>query len=160
MNRLFKFCLTVAIAVGFTLISGTSFAGEIDILVQKLVEKGILTSGEAQQVLTETREEVRKEIVKGTYSSLPSWIQNMKLKGDLRLRYQWEDKTDSEDRHRGRYRFRLGLHTKVNDKLSVAAGLATGGSDARSTNQTMDTSFSTPDIRLDYAFAEWQATPW
>jgi len=76
------------------------------------------------------------------------------------LRYQWEDKHDAPDRHRGRYRFRLGLETKVNEAVKVAAGLATGGDDARSTNQTMCDGFSTPDIRLDYAYAEWMATSW
>jgi hypothetical protein len=128
--------------------------------VQKLVKKGVLTPGEGQQILTETKEEMRKSIAQGKSDILPSWLQKMNIKGDLRIRYQYEDKTGSEDRHRGRYRFRLGIETKVNDKLKVAAGLATGGSDARSTNQTMDTGFATPDIRLDYAYAEYAAAPW
>ncbi len=168
MKRIIRCFLAVAFLAGLLFISHDARAGEIDILVDKLVDKGVLSPGEAQQILTETKEEVRKEVVKGTYSSLPEWIQNMKLKGDLRIRYQWEDKHNAEDRHRGRYRFRLGLHSKVNDKLNVAAGLATGGADGRSTNQTMGgkdsngnpISFQTPDIRLDYAYAEWLATDW
>ncbi len=160
MKKTIKILASITLASVFLFSASSSFAGEIDILVEKLVDKGILSHGEAQQILTETKEEVRKEIAKGTYSSLPSWIQKMKLKGDLRLRYQWEDKTGSEDRHRARYRFRLGLETKANDKLNVAAGLATGGDDPRSTNQTMADTFSTPDIRLDYAYAAWQAAPW
>ncbi|MCF7874178.1 MAG: putative porin [Candidatus Omnitrophica bacterium] len=160
MKKFPKFMLALAFALSFFFATNLVFAGEIDVLVEKLVEKGILTKAEATQVVTEAKDEARKEAMKGTYAALPSWIQNLKLKGDLRLRYQWEDKTGADDRHRGRYRFRLGLESKVNDKLTVAAGLATGGSDGRSTNQTMDDSFSTPDIRLDYAYAQWQATPW
>jgi len=146
--------------VWLLLIPGLSYSGEIDILVEKLVEKGILSPGEARAILIETKEEVRKDLAKGELETLPKWIQNTKIKGDLRLRYQWEDKHDTPDRHRGRYRFRLGLETKVNETVKVAAGLATGGDDARSTNQTMCDGFSTPDIRLDYAYAEWMATSW
>jgi len=35
----------------------------------------------------------------------------------------------------------------------VGFGLATGGDDPRSTNQTLEAAFSTPDLRLDYAYA-------
>ncbi|HOU36942.1 MAG TPA: hypothetical protein PK562_06700, partial [Candidatus Omnitrophota bacterium] len=38
-----------------------AFGGEIDLLVDKLVEKGVLTQGEAQQLITETKEEVRQQ---------------------------------------------------------------------------------------------------
>ncbi|MCF7916883.1 MAG: putative porin, partial [Candidatus Omnitrophica bacterium] len=164
MKKFPKFMLALAFALSFFFFANLVFAGEVDVLVEKLVEKGILTKAEAQQVVTEAKEEARKEAIKGTYAALPPWVQSLKIKGDLRLRYQWEDKSSatssSSDRHRGRYRFRLGLQSDINDKLIVAAGLATGGSDARSTNQTMTGSFSTPDIRLDYAYAEWSATPW
>ena len=136
------------------------FAGEIDILVDKLVEKEILTPVEAQIILDETKQEVAKEVARGKSYALPKWIQTMKLKGDLRLRYQWNKKKSSEERHRGRYRFRLGAEAKVVDNVKVGFGLATGGTDPRSTNQTMGNTFETPDIRLDYAFAEYSATPW
>ncbi len=164
MGKISKFLFALAFVFSFSFFANLVFAGEIDVLVDKLVEKGILTKAEATQVATEAKEEARKEAIKGTYAALPAWVQNLKLKGDLRLRYQWEDKSKASgsapDRHRGRYRFRLGLQSEVNDSLTVAAGLATGGSDSRSTNQTMTGSFSTPDIRLDYAYAEWAATPW
>ena len=146
--------------VWLLLISSLAYSGEIDILVDKLVEKGILSPGEAQAILIETKEEVRKDLAKGELEGLPKWVQNTKPKGDLRLRYQWEDKRDAPDRHRGRYRFRRGLETKVNEAMKVAAGLATGGGDARSTNQTISDGFSTPDIRLDYAYAQWALTSW
>ena len=136
------------------------FAGEIDILVDKLVEKGVLSPVEAQNILDETKQEVTKEIAQGKSYALPKWVQAMKLKGDLRLRYQWNKKKSSEERHRGRYRFRLGAETKIADNVKVGFGLATGGTDPRSTNQTMTNTFETPDIRLDYAFAEYSSSPW
>jgi polyhydroxyalkanoate synthesis regulator phasin len=160
MNHLKKFFLASGLVCWLCLLSFSAFSGEIEILVKKLVDKGILTHGEAQQVLTETKEEVRREIAEGSSASLPSWLQNIKLKGDLRVRYQWDGNSSAIDRHRGRVRYRLGLEAKVNPKLSVTAGLASGGSDPRSTNQTFSDSFDTGDIRLDYAMAQWHAAPW
>ncbi|MCM8789778.1 MAG: putative porin [Candidatus Omnitrophica bacterium] len=169
--------LAVLLVIGFFLIPvavASSYAGEIDILLQKLVDKGILTTGEAQEIKTETQEQVKKEIAEGKYSSLPQWLQNTKLKGDFRLRYQYNhSKTVAEqtnERHRGRIRLRLGLDSKVNEKLLVALGLATGLNDGsgstfkadtiRSTNQSFDNSFSKHPINLDYAYAKYCATPW
>ncbi|MBU2540898.1 MAG: putative porin [Candidatus Omnitrophica bacterium] len=136
------------------------YAGEIDVLVDKLVEKGFLTPVEAQIVLDETKHEVAKEVAKGESYALPKWVQNIKFKGDLRTRYQWEKQKGSEERHRGRIRFRLGSEMKVTEGLKVAAGLATGGTDPRSTNETLDNTFETPDIRLDYAYAQYVPVSW
>jgi len=132
-------------------------AGEIDLLVEKLVEKGILSPVEAQILIDETKKEVAKEISEGKSGSLPKWVQNMKVKQDLRIRHQYERRTnDTEGRNRGRVRYRLGVETKVTDDIKAAAGLATGGTDPRSTNQTFQNTFDTPDIRLDYAYAEYK----
>lgn len=141
-------------------IAKQSFAGEIDILVDKLVEKEILSQVEAQIILDETKQEVAKEIAQGDSYALPKWVQNIKFKGDLRTRYQYEKRKGSEERHRGRIRFRLGSEMKVTDSVKVAAGLATGGKDPRSTNETLDNTFETPDIRLDYAYAQYAPVSW
>ncbi len=174
MRRFLAAILISAFAV--TGISQRLCAGEVDMLLQKLVEKGILTAGEAQQIGTETREQVRKEIAEGKYSTLPSWVQTMKLKGDFRLRYQYDHAkrlagqgvgTNTET-NRARIRVRLGVEAKPNDKLLVGVGLATGKDDAttidkdtaRSTNQTLGNGFSKHPITLDYAYAQYSATPW
>jgi hypothetical protein len=143
---------------------GASFAGEVDILVQKLVEKGVLTPGDAQQIITETKEEVRLQVAKGDSPSLPKWVQSFKLKGDLRYRYEYREKKGSSSatdyRDRSRIRFRLGAEANVNQKVKVAAGLATGSADSKSTNYTFENGFQTPDIRLDYAYAEYMPFTW
>ena len=96
------------------------------------------------------------DVCKATTIELPEWIQNFKLKGDIRLRYQGQD-SDPGDNERQRYRirFRPGVSAEVTDKWSVDFGLATGGDDLRSTNQTYS-EFSTYDIRLDYAYATYK----
>jgi polyhydroxyalkanoate synthesis regulator phasin len=135
-------------------------ASEIDILVQKLVEKGILSPGEAQQVVTETKEEVRANVAAGKDERLPDWVQNMDFGGDLRLRYERASRKGASERHRFRTRLRAGVDTKVTDQVNVGFGLATGSSDPRSTNATWDSSFDTLDLMLDYAYAEYKPTTW
>lgn len=149
----------LTIAVLFFSVMNVS-AGELDILTEKLVEKNILSHIEAQIMLDETRQAVAGEITAGMSYAVPKWAQMMKFKGDLRLRYQYNNKNGSVNRQRGRYRLRFGAESRINNSLKVFFGLASGGNDPRSTNQTMDASFETPDIRLDYAFSQYAIKPW
>ena len=162
MKRLFSvMLLALFIAVYLPHNAG---AGEVDILLQKLVEKGVLTQGEAQQVGTETKEQVKKEISQGKSFSLPAWVQNVKLKGDLRLRYQYKhDKATGDyekDTNIGRVRARLGLEAKVNEKILAGIGVATGSGDPRSTNISFGDYNSKKTLVLDYAYAKYNALPW
>ncbi|MEW5895608.1 MAG: putative porin [Candidatus Omnitrophota bacterium] len=132
-------------------------ASEIDVLLNKLVEKGVLTPIEAQIVKDETQQDVARQMSKGTMDTLPDWIQTIKLKGDLRLRFQTERK-DSADhwKNRGRYRLRFGAEANPLSNLKVGFGLASGDSnDSRSTNETFDDNFSKDDVWIDYAYAEY-----
>ncbi|MFA5005076.1 MAG: putative porin [Candidatus Omnitrophota bacterium] len=162
MKRLF----TVMLLALFTAVylPHNASAGEVDILLQKLVEKGVLTPGEAQQVGTETKEQVKKEISQGKSFSLPAWVQNIKLKGDMRLRYQYKhDKASGDyekDTNIGRVRMRLGLEAKVNEKLKAGIGVATGSGDPRSTNISFGGYNSKKTLVLDYAYAKYSALPW
>lgn len=136
-------------------------AGEVDLLVQKLIEKGVLTANEGQILLDDTRQEVAKQNAKGTNDAIPAWIQTTKIKGDLRLRYQSQQREAGTVRNRGRYRYRLGIETKPNDKWLVGAGLSSAEKsstvdDSRSTNTTMTNAFDRGPIRLDYAFGEYK----
>ena len=76
----------------------------------------------------------------------------LNLKGDLRIRQQVESQDSTTSRSRSRIRFRLGGSNAVSEDTKVSFGLATGGTDPRSTNQTLQNSSQTPDIRLDYAY--------
>lgn len=134
------------------------FAGttQVDALIEKLVEKKILDRNEAIKLKGEIAADEKLAREEGMKQSLPSWVQNLKIKGDLRLRTQWEQRQHAaEERYRGRIRYRLGLESKVSDSVVIGAGLASGADDPRSTNQTFENSFQHPDIRLDYAYAEF-----
>ena len=168
--------LWILLAAGIFLVTGSfvARAGEIDLLLQKLVEKGVLSAGEAQTIATETKEELKKQNAQGKNESIPQWIQNIKLKGDFRVRYQYDhakklvsSKTQTNDESRGRIRMRLGVESKINDKINVGIGLATGyNSDvtnkdgSRSPNQTMTDGFTKKAIGLDYAYLQYTPAPW
>ena len=102
----------------------------------------------------------------GNLLTLGSNVENLRFKGDLRVRWEnidWDD-NDSSDAHskagkqqdRFRQRFRLGMLWKTNEGWEIGAGLATGGSGATSSNDTYSegSAFETGDIRLDYAYAK------
>ncbi|MBD3271006.1 MAG: hypothetical protein GF384_00530, partial [Elusimicrobia bacterium] len=152
-------CTYVAVVVSCVM-SGQLFAGEVDMLIKKLAEKNVITYGEAQKLITETNEQVRMQLGAGTYPGAPKWSQKFKLKGDLRLRQQSERKDNNERRNRWRMRYRLGIIAQISQGFEAAAGLATGGTDPRSTNQTLENGFSTKPIQLDYAYVSYMPIKW
>lgn len=164
--------VTAVLLAGFiSLVTGgsLSYAGEVDILLQKLVEKGVLTAGEAQEIKTETQEQVKLDIAQGKNESLPKWLQTMKFKGDMRVRYQNDYKKggnnsggrNSIEQNRARFRLRVGAEAKVKDKAKVYFGIASGNStDNRSTNQTFNNFFEKKSLWIDYAYADYQFLPW
>lgn len=151
--------LALLIVFAFTVTSFTlANAGEMDVLVNKLVEKGILSPHEAQILLAEAKEEAAKDLAKGKAVTAPAWTQRIKVKGDVRVRTQvdWgKNRAPAHQRTRNRVRARIGLEGKVNDQVKAGVKIVTGGTDARSTNQTLDNNFQTYDARLDQYYIKW-----
>ncbi len=90
--------------------------------------------------------------------NVSDFLEGMSINGDLRIRYEHKEKdvSDEDATDRLRQRFRIGMTWfNPSENWTVGAGLATGGLDATSTNDTYseETAFETGDIRLDYAFA-------
>lgn len=90
---------------------------------------------------------------------LQDFIDGVEVKGDLRIRYDYENRDDGKDdaNDRLRHRFRLGMKWKnPTDQWEVASGLITGDIDGNTGNKTYseDQTFETGDIRLDYAYAK------
>ena len=155
---------------------GAAHAGEVDFLATTLAEKGILTYGEAQQIMTESREALRRDLAKGTIETLPRWIQNISMKGDLRLRHQMDwDSTVNYARIRERLRLRVGFETRMAESIKAAFGLATGSESAEgtafgklsiadaeptSTNHTFGNGFSKPLVMVDFAYLQYTPFDW
>ncbi len=85
-----------------------------------------------------------------------SWAENVKWQGDFRYRYEEIDEDHKDDRDRNRIRARAALIADLPDDVEVGLGLATGGDDPVSTNQTLGGGGSTKDLRLDLAYAKWK----
>ena len=156
---------TIALLLPFGFVGTSWAASEMDILLKKLVEKNVLSPEEAKTIQKETtmemqkqQQEVKKEVTEDVKKSvadwIPKWVKNTKVKGDLRLRYQYEKTTDKIARNRGRFRYRITLDNKVTDFAKVSLRLASGSDDPRSTNQTFQDTFSSKPINIDRAFAE------
>ena len=135
-------------------------ASAADNLIDKLVEKGILSDSEALQLLKDAQKKEAQEKETADGVKISKYIDALKIKGDLRLRWEYRDRDrpleNDDSRDRMRTRFRLGgVWVNNNENWKVAAGLATGGLGSTSTNDTWSENnfFETGDIRLDYAYA-------
>lgn len=84
-----------------------------------------------------------------------SWTDSIKLKGDVRVRYEDIDQEGKTQRQRDRYRARLAADAKVNDTVKAKIGFVTGDVDPVSGNQSMDDGFSKKKFQLDFAEIDW-----
>ena len=160
MIRKILFALAVVLSAAYV------HAGEVAVLVNKLAEKGIITYGEAAQIITESEEEARALTARAENQSLPLWIQKMALTGDVRVRMQQDvSNAVNEDRIRARTRVRLGQKTTPAEKFKAGIGIATGalrvnGSNVgdqnpSSTNHTYQ-GFNKAPLFLDFAYLQYE----
>ncbi|HET9475559.1 MAG TPA: putative porin [Steroidobacteraceae bacterium] len=76
--------------------------------------------------------------------------------GDIRYRNESFDvQYVDRDRNRDRVRARFNANFRVNDTVTGRIGIATGGSDPRSSNQTLTDQNSRKDFELDMAYLTW-----
>ena len=66
-----------------------------------------------------------------------------------------DDDLESSDRNRNRLRARLTIAATLDDNWSAALGLASGGTNPISTNQTLGGGAFTKDLRLDLAYVTY-----
>lgn len=89
--------------------------------------------------------------------SAPDWTDRIKLSGDFRYRHETIDAEFADsDRHRNRIRARPALTAQVTENVDVGLGLATGGNDPASANQTLGDGFSKKPINVDLAYFNWR----
>ncbi|MEE4218336.1 MAG: putative porin [Xanthomonadales bacterium] len=88
-----------------------------------------------------------------------SWAERMNWKGDFRYRYENIDEEGKDGRNRSRIRARTSLTADLSDTMRVGIGLATGGDDPVSSNQTIGGGGSSKDIKIDLAYFGWSGLP-
>ncbi|HAM39785.1 MAG TPA: hypothetical protein DDX89_01640 [Candidatus Omnitrophica bacterium] len=145
-----------ALAVGC--LPGAAWASvELDVLLDKLVQKGVLTKQEASDLrseMAEFKDAANKQLAT---EIVPEHARNWQWKGDVRLRDEIRNRVGTgTDLHRQRIRFRYGVEGKVNNQLNVGFRIATGStSDPISTNQSFNTSFNKKTLILDLAYLNY-----
>jgi hypothetical protein len=93
----------------------------------------------------------------------PSWLENLKFAGDLRLRmerdgFSGRGRPDSKTDNRARFRLRFGVtKTWLDDQMEVGFRLASGGDNSpTTTNQTFETNFEKHPVWIDRAYARYE----
>jgi len=150
--------LAVAVAGGTT-----AHAQSADALLDKLVDKGVLTPAEAKEL----REEADKDFTRAfqAKSGMPDWVTSLKLNGDLRGRIENfnSDHDNFKDRTRFRYRARFGVVATMFDGFEAGLRLSSSdpasggpaGGDPISGNTTFQDNGSRKFIYVDLAYGKW-----
>lgn len=161
MTKLTKFTLAAAAIAATTAGSSTALAQSADALIDKLVDKGILTVKEASDL----RDEADKGFTTAysVKSGMPEWVTALKFNGDFRGRYEsFNYDADTTARNRFRYRARFGVTATIQDQLEVgfrlssdeAASGANGG-DPLSGNTTFSDNGAKKLVFIDLAYGKW-----
>lgn len=150
-------------ALGAALLLATAWhaSGQsADALVNKLVEKGIITQQEAADLKKESDQDFAKSMA--ARSPMPSWTKNVAFSGDFRLRMDdlWAEKSlNLPERLRVRMRLRYGGVWTATDWATIGVRLGTGDSgygsgegNPNSNNQTFTHNFSKKPLYVDAAY--------
>jgi len=85
-----------------------------------------------------------------------AWAGKLKVKGDLRLRQEFRNDTNSSSREdRQRYRARIAIEGQVSDTVKAGVRMASNGG-ATSTNETLGDGFRNDTVYFDRAYINWQ----
>ena|SRR2546422_7819442 len=118
---------TTAGALASVAFCANAAAQSSDALLDKLVQKGILTSKEAEELRTESQKSFDKNYRKE--ANMPDWVNSLKFTGDFRGRFEQHHATDNSalsDRNRFRYRLRYGVTASLLDDFEIGFRLASG----------------------------------
>lgn len=132
-----------------------------DALINKLVQKGILTRQEAGELKTESKNDFSTAFRAKT--GMPEWVSSLKFSGDFRGRFDgiYADNPALVDRNRLRYRLRFGITAMLMDDFEIGLRLQSGepvnsfGGNPISSNTTMQDNGSKKFIGVGLAYAKW-----
>lgn len=134
-----------------------------DALLDKLVDKGILTAKEAKDLREESDKDFNRAF--SAKSGMPDWVTALKINGDFRGRYEFFHSENDAfvDRSRWRYRLRLGVTAVITDNLEAGLRLGSGdldsgigtGLDPISNNQSLQNNGSKKGVFIDLAYGKW-----
>jgi hypothetical protein len=142
-----------------------SHAQSSDALIDKLVDKGILTADEAKDLRDQADNDFKAAFQAKT--GMPDWVTSYKIGGDFRGRFDQITAPNNENyvsRDRFRYRLRFGIVANMLDNMEVGFRLGSGDAakgyntgNPLSSNSTMQDNASKKNIYIDTAYAKWTA---
>ena len=156
-----RFAAIAVSAAAVSLYSNNVHAQSADALLDKLVDKGILTTKEANELRDEADAGFRKAYQ--VKSGMPEWVNALKINGDFRGRYEhFSSENDAfVDRSRFRYRLRLGMVATIKDNFEVGLRLTSSeptgsfGGDPISGNTSLQDNASKKFVYVDLAYGKW-----
>ncbi len=123
-----------------------------------LLQRVSSLESENHELRATTKQVVEVVAKRSNSSSASAWADDIKWKGDFRYRYEGIRIEDQDNQDRNRIRGRIALIASLPQDVEVGFGLATGGDDPVSTNQTLGGGGSTKEVRLNLAYFNWAAT--
>jgi Putative porin len=135
-----------------------------DALIDKLVDKGVLTVDEAKDLRVEADKDFKAALQAKT--GMPDYVTGYKISGDVRGRFEQfsSDNAALVDRTRLRYRLRFGIVASIMDNLEAGFRLGSGDNvsgmttgNPISNNTTMQDNFTKKMVYIDTAYGKWTA---
>ncbi|MGC8743161.1 MAG: putative porin [Verrucomicrobiia bacterium] len=138
-------------------------AQSVDSLLDKLVQKGILTVNEANELKEESDKDFRSAYAAKT--GLSEWVNSFKIGGDIRGRYEgfYGDNPAFVQRDRFRYRARILFQAQMLNNFEAGLRLTSGepvgsfGGDPISGNTTFRDNAAKKFLYVDLAYFKWNA---
>jgi hypothetical protein len=160
----FNAAVLLAASLAFTFTTPQSHAQSADALIDKLVDKGILTANEAKELRDEADKNFNTALQAKT--GMPDWVTGYKISGDVRGRLENFSSPNRAfaERNRLRYRLRAGMVISMTDNFEAGFRLtsddtATGGTsnegDPISGNTTLQNNASKKLLFIDQAYGKW-----
>ena len=157
---------TAALVLAASVFAFGACAQSSDALIDKLVEKGILTVKEANDLREETEKNFSQAY--SVKSGMPEWVSALKFNGDFRGRFEQNNADNPAyfTRNRFRYRVRFGITASLLDDFDIGLRLASGnpqttpggtlvGGQPITANTDLNSLESRKFIWVDAAFARW-----
>jgi putative porin len=157
--------------VGLVALTTSAVLADDQALIDALVRKGILTQKDAEKIEAEVSKNPVAVAQPSSPLKLAPWIKELKLSGDLRLRYQFDEEQRQEPSgpnatgtnhvaQRSRWRFRLRLNAEMKFDNGFFGGFSlTTNNAADSGNQTFTGGFQNYSIFISKAFLGWNGYP-
>ncbi len=133
-----------------------------DALIDKLVEKGILSANEAKDLREESDNDFKTAFQAKT--GMPDWVTGYSFNGSFRGRFEQFSGNNATAVDKSRERYRLFLGATVSMKDGLEAGFRIGSGDTKgslaqgnplSQNSTMGNNWSDKGLYVDLAYGKW-----